>query len=129
MRVFGQGKRTECITEQNRERKEEANMILRGNCEHCGSGWIESDKDYIWHCRKCGRYEARPYKEDPLLNKITGRQIDIEMENRMCQDQKCEKTFQARPGSHKVFCSTCQGIYDARAWRKRMKEGKGEVRI
>jgi len=96
--------------------------LLPGYCQHCGSGFIETTKDHIWHCQKCGRGEVKPFVAKEAPAEIIGRQIDIEMENRMCENPACDKTFEARPGSNKIFCSGCQGMFDARNYRKKCKE-------
>jgi predicted nucleic acid-binding Zn-ribbon protein len=102
--------------------------LLPGYCNNCGSGWIETDKDYIWHCRKCGRYEARPVKEREIAPEETGRQIEVEMENRMCANPQCNNVFQARPEAAKDLCNSCMGKHNAKKKRDRIKREQRVIR-
>ncbi|MEN6320734.1 MAG: hypothetical protein ABFD82_18500, partial [Syntrophaceae bacterium] len=103
------------------KRREYIMALINKKCPHCGSWMVYSDKEYIWHCKKCARYELRPILiEQPVEKEMIGRQMEtIRMETRICSNPLCGKEFEIVVKSKRTVCSRCFNNQQAGERRRR----------
>lgn len=95
-------------------------------CPHCQSSIVTTDKEYLWYCVKCNRYELRPI--EPVLPMDDSMKENIQSAYMVKAVCSCGRTFRKRNTTPRQNCPYCQNI-ELQRKRNARKKGTYERKV